>query len=114
MIEVRQLSKTYRTTKKQPGLSGALRGLFRRETELTHAVKEVSFNVEEGELVGFLGPNGAGKITTLIKLRLIATASASDRTACKCRCQPMAPFSSAPSIFQAQGLTDAVSHGIFH
>ncbi len=65
VIEVRQLSKTYRTTKKQPGLSGALRGLFRRETELTHAVKEVSFNVEEGELVGFLGPNGAGKTTTL-------------------------------------------------
>jgi ABC-2 type transport system ATP-binding protein len=65
VIEVNQLSKTYRTTKKQPGLGGALRGLFRRESELTHAVKEVSFRVEEGELVGFLGPNGAGKTTTL-------------------------------------------------
>ena len=65
VIEVRALSKAFRTYKKQPGFTGALKGLVRRQYELTHAVKEVSFQVEEGELVGFLGPNGAGKTTTL-------------------------------------------------
>ena len=65
VIEVQALSKSFRTYKKQPGLAGALRGLFHRQYELTEAVKNVSFTVEEGELVGFLGPNGAGKTTTL-------------------------------------------------
>jgi ABC-2 type transport system ATP-binding protein len=64
-IEVNGLSKAFRTYKKQPGFRGALKGLFRRTYEQTHAVKNVSFCVEPGELVGFLGPNGAGKTTTL-------------------------------------------------
>ena len=64
-IEVAGLTKAFRTYKKQPGFSGALRGLFRRAYEQTLAVKDVSFRVEPGELVGFLGPNGAGKTTTL-------------------------------------------------
>src|SRR6266511_1257137 len=65
VIEVQGLTKSFRTYKKKPGLAGAFRGLFHREYEMTLAVKEVSFSVEEGELVGFLGPNGAGKTTTL-------------------------------------------------
>jgi ABC-2 type transport system ATP-binding protein len=65
VIEVNGLTKTFRTYRKQPGLGGAIKGLFRRESELTVAVKQVSFSIEEGELVGFLGPNGAGKTTTL-------------------------------------------------
>jgi ABC-2 type transport system ATP-binding protein len=65
VIDVRGLTKTFRTYKKAPGLRGAVRGLFHRTYETTHAVKDVSFQVEEGELVGFLGPNGAGKTTTL-------------------------------------------------
>jgi ABC-2 type transport system ATP-binding protein len=65
VIAVRNLSKQYRSYKKQPGFAGALKGLIRRESELTDAAKNVSFTVEEGELVGFLGPNGAGKTTTL-------------------------------------------------
>ena len=64
-IEVKGLGKTFRTYKKQPGFVGALKGLVRRKHETVHAVKDVSFAVEEGELVGFLGPNGAGKTTTL-------------------------------------------------
>jgi ABC-2 type transport system ATP-binding protein len=64
-ISVQGLTKTFRTYKKQPGFSGAVKGLFRRKYEQTVAVKGVSFSVEEGELVGFLGPNGAGKTTTL-------------------------------------------------
>lgn len=65
VIEVSRLTKAFRTYKKRPGFRGALRGLFRRHYEQTVAVKEVSFTVEPGELVGFLGPNGAGKTTTL-------------------------------------------------
>src|SRR5947208_12343927 len=65
VIEVQGLTKSFRTYKKNPGLSGAIKGLFHREYDMTLAVKDVSFSVEEGELVGFLGPNGAGKTTTL-------------------------------------------------
>src|SRR5215467_15171259 len=64
-IQVTGLTKTFRTYKKQPGFSGAVKGLFRRQYEQTFAVKDVSFQIEPGELVGFLGPNGAGKTTTL-------------------------------------------------
>ncbi len=65
VIEVSGLTKAFRTYKKLPGLRGALKGLFRRQYEQTLAVKDVSFKIEPGELVGFLGPNGAGKTTTL-------------------------------------------------
>src|SRR5437588_3130068 len=65
VIEVQGLTKSFRTYKKNPGLSGAIKGLFHREYEMTLAVKDVSFSIDEGELVGFLGPNGAGKTTTL-------------------------------------------------
>jgi ABC-2 type transport system ATP-binding protein len=64
-IEVSGLTKAFRTYKKLPGFSGAIKGLFRRTYEQTLAVKDVSFRIEPGELVGFLGPNGAGKTTTL-------------------------------------------------
>src|ERR1017187_2763524 len=64
-IEVSGLTKAFRTYKKQPGFSGAVSGLFHRKYEQTVAVKDVSFAIQPGELVGFLGPNGAGKTTTL-------------------------------------------------
>ncbi|HOX57193.1 MAG TPA: ATP-binding cassette domain-containing protein [Candidatus Paceibacterota bacterium] len=64
-VEVSSLTKAFRTYKKQPGFSGAVRGLFRRKYEQIVAVKDVSFTIQPGELVGFLGPNGAGKTTTL-------------------------------------------------
>ena len=65
VIEVQKLTKSFRTYRKKPGLAGAVRGLFHREYEMTMAVKDVGFTIDEGELVGFLGPNGAGKTTTL-------------------------------------------------
>src|SRR6185436_2684285 len=65
LIEVSGLTKTFRTYRKQPGFTGAVKGLLHRKYEQTIAVKDVSLNVESGELVGFLGPNGAGKTTTL-------------------------------------------------
>ena len=65
MIDVQQLTRVFRTNKKVPGFLGGVKGLFRREFEETTAAKEVSFQIAEGEFVGFLGPNGAGKTTTL-------------------------------------------------
>ncbi len=65
IIEVEHLTKIYRTQKRLPGLGGAVQGLFNREYTEVRAVDDVSFTIEEGELVGFLGPNGAGKTTTL-------------------------------------------------
>jgi ABC-2 type transport system ATP-binding protein len=65
VIEVNGLSKAFRSYKKRPGFSGAIKGLFHRQYEQTVAVNEVSFKINPGELVGFLGPNGAGKTTTL-------------------------------------------------
>lgn len=65
VIDVQGLTKTFRVYKKEPGLRGALRGLVSRRYETTWAVRDVGFQIGEGELVGFLGPNGAGKTTTL-------------------------------------------------
>lgn len=65
LIDVHGLTRTFRSYKKQPGLSGAIRGLWKRDYEEVSAVRDVTFQIEEGEFVGFLGPNGAGKTTTL-------------------------------------------------
>jgi ABC-2 type transport system ATP-binding protein len=65
IIRCEGLGKTYRVADKQPGLAGTLRHLLRRRYRSVEAVKQVSFTVEAGEMVGFLGPNGAGKTTTL-------------------------------------------------
>lgn len=66
-INVSQLTKTYKTHRKEAGLRGSFKGLFSRKLLHKEAVKSVSFSLQEGELVGFLGPNGAGK-TTLLKM----------------------------------------------
>ena len=60
-----RLSKTYRVAQKQPGLAGTLRHFFWRRSRAVEAVRELSFSIEPGEMVGFLGANGAGKTTTL-------------------------------------------------
>lgn len=65
IIEVRNLTKSYRVYKKREGLGESIRGLFKREYKEVHAVQGIDLDVEQGEFVAFLGPNGAGKTTTL-------------------------------------------------
>ena len=64
-ISVKNLKKFYRVHKKEPGLKGSVKSLFHRRYEDVKAVNNISFDIEEGELIGFIGPNGAGKTTTL-------------------------------------------------
>ena len=65
LIEVRDLTKSYRVYKKREGLKESIRGLFQREYSEVQAVKGIDLDVQQGEFVAFLGPNGAGKTTTL-------------------------------------------------
>ncbi len=64
-IEIKHLKKEFSYYKKMMGLSGSLHNLFHRETLIKEAVRDISFSVEKGEIIGLLGPNGAGKTTTL-------------------------------------------------
>ncbi len=65
IIQVNNLFKTYKIYKKDPGFKGSLKALVNRQYEELHAIKNISFTINQGELVGFIGPNGAGKTTTL-------------------------------------------------
>ncbi|MFN5118249.1 MAG: ATP-binding cassette domain-containing protein [Cyanobacteriota bacterium] len=65
LVRVNELGKTYRIAEKQPGLAGTFRHFVNRRHRDVEAVRNVSFTIEPGEVVGFLGPNGAGKTTTL-------------------------------------------------
>src|SRR6204780_2147847 len=82
MIDVHNLTRVFRTYKKQPGFWGGVKGLVHREFEETRAADDINFSIAEGEFVGFLGPNGAGKTTTLKMLAgLIQPTSGSARVA---------------------------------
>lgn len=65
MIEVKNISKEFVSPKKYPGLKGAIKGLFSREKVRKLAVNDISFEIGDGEIVGYIGSNGAGKSTTI-------------------------------------------------
>ncbi len=67
IIEVKNLSKSFNISTKDPGLKGTLKHFFKRETKSISVIKKITFNIREGEIVGFLGANGAGK-TTILKM----------------------------------------------
>ena len=65
VIEVKQLTKVFKIPKKDPGLGGAVKGLFHPQYQNKTAVNEINFKLEAGEIVGYIGVNGAGKSTTI-------------------------------------------------
>lgn len=65
IISVSHLSKYYNVYQKEPGFIGSLKSLISRKYERVKAIDDISFEIAEGELIGFIGPNGAGKTTTL-------------------------------------------------
>lgn len=65
VIEVKNLTKTFKVKVKEKGLKGSLKAIFKPKYEEIKAVNGVSFDVEEGEIIAFIGPNGAGKSTTI-------------------------------------------------
>lgn len=65
MIEVNHVSKEFVSPKKYPGLKGAIKGLFSNEKVTKVAVDDISFKINDGEIVGYIGSNGAGKSTTI-------------------------------------------------
>lgn len=73
MITVNHLCKSYRIAKRNPGFTAACKALFHREYEIIHALKDVSFTISDGEMVGYIGPNGAGKSSTIKILSGILT-----------------------------------------
>ena len=65
MIEFQNIRKTYRVAKRQAGFMNAVKSLFSREYETIHALDNVSFRIDDGDIIGYIGPNGAGKSTTV-------------------------------------------------
>lgn len=65
VINVKNLVKHYRVHEKEAGLKGSVKSLFKRKYKNVKAVNDISFTINQGELIGFIGPNGAGKTTTL-------------------------------------------------
>lgn len=73
VIEVKNLTKDYQIIKREKGLKGALKNLVFSEKQIFHAVKNLSFSIEKGEIAAFIGPNGAGKSTTVKMMSGILT-----------------------------------------
>lgn len=75
MIEVKNLKKEFKMNKKYPGFKGAIKSFFSREYTIKTAVDDISFTIDDGEIVGYIGANGAGKSTTIKMMTGILTPS---------------------------------------
>ena len=65
MIQLENISKTFRVARRDAGLKAAAKALFRKEYTEVKALQDLSFTIEDGEMVGYIGPNGAGKSSTI-------------------------------------------------
>ncbi|RRD93793.1 ATP-binding cassette domain-containing protein [Clostridiales bacterium COT073_COT-073] len=65
MIKLEHIHKSFRVAKRKEGLGSAFRALFHREYQIIPALRDISFEIAAGEIVGYIGPNGSGKSTTI-------------------------------------------------
>jgi ABC-2 type transport system ATP-binding protein len=65
LITLEGISKSFKVAKRSAGMGQAMKALFHREYTFVEALQDISFSVNEGEIVGYIGPNGAGKSTTI-------------------------------------------------
>lgn len=73
MIKVENITKEFKSNKKYPGFRGAIKSFFSTEYIIKKAVDDISFSIEDGEIVGYIGANGAGKSTTIKMMTGILT-----------------------------------------
>ena len=78
IIEVKNLSKTFKIKQKDKGIKGSIKSIFKPKYKEKKAVNNISFNIEKGEILAFIGPNGAGKSTTIKMLTGILYPSKGD------------------------------------
>ena len=86
-IEVNHITKTFKVAQKKSGLKEAFKSFFKRDYKVVQAVKDISFSVQKGEIIGYIGPNGAGKSTTIKILSGILTPDSG-----KCKVGKMTPW----------------------
>ena len=65
VISVEHLNKSFKVKEKEKGFCGSMKAIIKPKYKEVHAVNDISFSVEEGEVIAFIGPNGAGKSTTI-------------------------------------------------
>ena len=65
MIELKNIRKSFKVLRRSAGLGNAAKSLFKRNYDYIDALVDVSFTINEGEMIGYLGPNGAGKSSTI-------------------------------------------------
>lgn len=99
MIEMRNISKSFRVAKRDAGLRQAVRSLFRREYTTVQALQNISFTVQSGEMVGYIGPNGAGKSSTIKIMSGILTPDSGE-----CRIHGRTPWKSRVEHVRAIGV----------
>lgn len=107
-VLTRALRKEYSSVKKEPGVGGAVRALFKPERVVKEAVKDIDLRIEPGEVVGFLGPNGAGKTTTLKMLAGILPPTSGE-----CRVLGHVPFERRPEMLRAISLVMGNKSGLW-